>query len=73
MIDRSYLLKYLPDGARILLYGKGRNVQLNYEYLKGQHQFHVAGIVTPDADQVIDSAVPMYYPYQLKTIPVFGL
>lgn len=70
MIDRSYLLKYLPDGARILLYGKGRNVQLNYEYLKGQHQFHVAGIVTPDADQVIDSAVQMYYPHQLKTIPV---
>lgn len=69
MIDRSYLLKYLPDGARILLYGKGRNVQLNYEYLKEQHQFHIAGIVTPDADQVIDSAVPMYHPYQLKTIP----
>lgn len=68
MIDRSYLLKYLQVQDRILLYGKGRNVYLNYQYLKEQTQFQIVGIVTPDADQLIDSAIPMYYPHQMKTI-----
>lgn len=51
-----------------MLYGKGRNVYLNYQYLKGQTQFQIVGILTPDADQLIDPAIPMYYPDQLKTI-----
>lgn len=69
MIDRSYLLKYLQSGDRILLYGKGKNVQLNYQYLKRQRQFSVAGIVAPLTGQAVDPAVPMYEPYQLNTIP----
>lgn len=69
MIDRSYLLKYLQAQDRILLYGKGKNVQLNYQYLKGQTQFSVVGIVTPAAGQTVDPAVPLYEPYQLNTIP----
>lgn len=68
MIDRSYLLKYLQPKDKILLYGKGRNVYLNYEYLKDQSQFQIVGIITPNADQVIDPAIPMYYPHQLETI-----
>lgn len=69
MIDRSYLLKYLQPRDRILLYGKGRNVTLNYQYLVDQPQFQIVGIITPDADQIIDPAIPMYYPHQLKLIP----
>ena len=69
MIDCSYILRYLQDGDRILLYGKGKNGQKIYKYLKEQTPFCIVGIVARNADQVINPELPMYCPDQLKMIP----
>lgn len=69
MIDCSYILRYLQGGDRILLYGKGKNGQKLYKYLREQTQFCIVGIVARNADQVVNPELPMYCPDQLKMIP----
>lgn len=69
MIDRPYLLKYISEGDRVLLYGEGEDdIWTSYQYLKKQSYFRIIGIVTLDPNLAVEPAVPIYSPDQLAAI-----
>ena len=65
----SYLLKYLQDGDKILLYARGENGKKIYDFLKTQPQYSIVGFVDRNADTLTNAEVPVYGPNQLEEIP----
>lgn len=69
MANHSYLSKYLQNRNKILLYGRGKNGQTIFDFLKKQPSICIVGWIDRNADMMTEQGIPIFRPDQLKSIP----